>query len=130
MLKLLRNKKAQAIFGEYVLVIFIVIGVMTSMSVYFRRVIQARIHDARSYMIRDVKARAGGYYADGEANLYVEYEPYYANTASEIRAVQSDIETLVPGASTGKYTKTYSEIKRAQTISTTAPPKEADKEFP
>ena len=127
MLKTLRNTKAQAVMGEYVIVIFLVMAVMTSMTIYFKRAVQARIHDARDYMVTEVRERTAGIYT---GNLYREYEPYYSNTSATVFKV-TDHETMVQsGASSGIFRKVYDERTSVRVNSETAPPREFNRTTP
>jgi hypothetical protein len=127
MLKPLKNKSAQAISGEYALLIFLVLAVLGGMSVYFRRAIQARIHDARDYMISGVRVRTSGFY---DGNLYKEYEPYYSNTLANVDRRISDQTTLLPGDSSGIFRKEYDEGVSVVVNSTTAPPRDFERTTP
>ncbi|MCK5260181.1 MAG: hypothetical protein KAJ70_03885 [Candidatus Omnitrophica bacterium] len=127
MLKALKNTKAQAVTEEYTIVIFMVMAVLTVMTVYFKRVVQARIHDARDYMVTEVRARTDGIYT---GNLYREYEPYYGNTSGTVSRA-TDSETMVqPGASSGIFRKVYNERTSVWIHSETAPPREFDRTTP
>jgi len=125
MLRYLRNNSAQSVIGEYVLILFLIVGMMTAMTIYFRRTVQARIRDARHYMVETVRNRTGDYYNDV---LYHEYEPYYANTDSTVRHTMETNQYLLP---TGPQTTTgisrymVNEDTEVGTIGNTAPPKDA-----
>ncbi len=125
MFRYLKTNRAQAVSGEYVLVFFLVVGMMTAMTFYFKRAVQARIYDARNTMFNTVliRAKKTGYYT---GNLLAEYEPYYdVNRVSTI-VRKANIQTkLLPGASSGIFRKVSDEITAAQIGSETAPPKEA-----
>lgn len=127
MLRYLKNRRAQAVMGEYMLVIFLVLAVIVGMTIYFKRAVQARIHDARDYMVREVRTRTEGEFG---GNLYKEYEPYYSNVmAFVIRDVDHTTNILL-GESSGIFVKTINEVTRVQAISQTAPPKEFDRTTP
>jgi len=122
MLRALKNRNAQAVMGEYVVVIFLVMAVLTGMTVYFKRAVQARIYDARNYMIGEVRVRTAGLF---NGNLYKEYEPYYANVASTLYRTMDDRTTLMssgPAASSGIFRKVYNEETAARSNSLTLPP--------
>ena len=124
MLKGLRNNKAQAMMLEYSLIFFLVVGMITAMSLYFKRSMQARIRDARVYMFKTVQNRTAGYY---DGNLYVEYEPYYTNTVAMVARSELGNSTLLPspGKSSGIFRKLFTEETDVTTISITAPPRNA-----
>ena len=100
MLKNLQNKKAQAVMGEYMVLIGMVLAAIVVMTVYFKRAVQARVYDARNYMVSEVRSRAAGEY-DGD--LYFEYEPYYTNTETNISVDAVDETRLLPGGMTGIF---------------------------
>lgn len=109
--------------GEYVLVFFVVIGMATVMTIYFKRALQARIFDARNTMLNTVLNRTQGYYT---GNILIGYEPYYGNTVSTIIRQENTTTNLLPGATTGIFRKGIDETTAVQTQSQTAPPKDAD----
>ncbi len=126
MLKRFYNKKAQANFGEYLLTLFLVVGMMTGMTIYVKRALQARYYDARNTMVQTVRDEAAGYYI-GEVRT--EYEPYYANTEATVeRDILSKTE-LFEGTrekSAGIFKKTFNEMTSVQVLSETKPPKDSD----
>jgi len=123
MLRSINNRQAQAVVGEYVLVIFLVLTVIAGMTIYFKRGVQARIHDARDYMVSDVRQRTAGSY---NGVLYLHYEPYYMNTDATITRNTSHTTRLLPGASSGIFRKINTESTSVQTTSETAPPRDFD----
>ena len=78
MFKLLRNYRAQAIIGEYVLVFFVAIAAMTGVTILVRRALQGRIHDAQITMYQTVTGEVSNTFAVNGLILRTEYEPYYA----------------------------------------------------
>ena len=57
----IQSNRGQGIMSEYGLIFIIVVGMVTAMTVYVKRVIQARIFDARNYMVTlDVINNCGG----------------------------------------------------------------------
>ena len=127
MLKALKNKNAQAVMGEYVLVIFLVMAVLSAMTFYIRRAVHARIHDARDYMVREVRGRTAGAF---NGDLYKEYEPYYGNTAARISRRVDDETRVLPGASSGIFQKIYNETVAVRLNSETAPPRAFERTTP
>jgi hypothetical protein len=75
MLKLLKNNRGQNTAVEYVVTFFLVVGILSAMSVYIRRTIQGRMRDAQLYMAKTVAEAAPA----GNFTVPYEYEPYYAN---------------------------------------------------
>ncbi len=122
MLRNLNNRRAQAVIGEYVLVIFMVLGVITAMTVYFKRAVQARHYDALHYMVNDVRQRTAGIY-NGE--LYLHYEPYYTNTVAIVERSASSTTRVLSGGP-GIYQKVIDESTSVQVNSETAPPRDFD----
>ncbi|MBN1870028.1 MAG: hypothetical protein JW847_05580 [Candidatus Omnitrophica bacterium] len=121
MLRALKNRNAQAVMGEYVVVIFLVMAVLMAMTMYFKRALQARIHDARDYMVTEVRARSAGSF---NGDLYREYEPYYTNTLSNVaRAIEFETR-LLPSGSSGIFQKIFNEILSVSVNSETAPPRD------
>ncbi|MCK5081442.1 MAG: hypothetical protein KAR31_00915 [Candidatus Omnitrophica bacterium] len=127
MLRTLKNKDAQAVMGEYVLVIFLVMAVLIGMTAYFKRSMQARIHDARYYMVNEVRERTADVYV---GNLYKEYEPYYGNTVANVSRSIADETRVEPGASSGIFRKSYNEAVSVWVNSQTAPPRDFERTTP
>ena len=91
MVKISRTVKAQGISAEYVLMIFVVIAAIITMTTYVRRTIQGRIRDADMLMVM----RAAG--ASGNA-VQIEYEPYYVNSVTAVQAgVKEEEKTVTAG---------------------------------
>jgi hypothetical protein len=124
MLRAIRTNKAQAVLGEYVLVLFLVAGMITAIGVYFRRAIQARMFDARTTMLNTVIQRAQPYYAQDLSNeIHIAYEPYYGNMVSTVSQYSDSTFNLMQG---GASVKTIDDRFRVVTYSETAPPRDAD----
>lgn len=120
MLKRLSNNQAQTTLGEYLLVVLIIVGVLTTMGVYFRRALQARVYDATKYVRHETLNRTNGVF-NGE--IAYEYEPYYTQTQSLINTQTNQVEQLL---GRGMYKKTIDDSVVISTSEQTAPPKEAD----
>lgn len=125
MLRNLNTNKAQALLGEYVLVFFLVVGMITAMTIYIRRTLQGRIRDARFRMVDMVKKRTGNLYTG--TTILRSYEPYYANTESDVVRDFRDVQMLFASfnSSSGIYRKDLNQVTSARTNSTTASPKDA-----
>ncbi len=123
MLKTLKNNTAQIIFGEYVLVLFLIVAAATGMTVYFKRAIQARIHDATVLTAQTVTTTVPRNYYVG--NVYAQYEPYYLNTASGIEQTSFAQEKLLGSfnRTTGIFRKTTNDGTAVKTDSDTAAPR-------
>ena len=130
MLKLLRQNKAQAVMSEYLLIFFVTIGMISAMTIYFKRAVQARVYSARHFVVNDIAARiiSSGYYAGNIITLYTQYEPYYANTQSLVDRRTSSTETIVGDApgKTGIYRKAIDDYTRVMTNSRTSSTKFTD----
>lgn len=117
----INNIRGQAIVGEFALVIFMILATIVAMTVYFKRGVQARIYDARNYMVEEVRSRTAGSY-DGP--VLTEYEPYYVNTDATITRNVSDATSLSAGETSGIFGQTFNESTTADVVSETAPPSE------
>ena len=123
MFKNLHNNRAQATVGEYLLVFFLITGMITAMTIYFRRALQARAKDTRNYMFTEVAQRTQGVYS---GNFFVEYEPYYSRSDSVIFRDLSGNETLSEGGTTGIYQKDMDDFTSVRGKSRTLAPKDAE----
>ncbi|MCA9401296.1 MAG: hypothetical protein KC713_06690 [Candidatus Omnitrophica bacterium] len=123
MLNRLTNNQAAASFGEYALVIFVVLTVMTSMTVFFKRAISARIYSAKLFMLNEVYTEAKGAYV---GNLQVGYEPYYLSTDTNTARNIYNRSDLSKGGRAGKFSKEIDERTQVFSYSETLPPKDAD----
>ena len=120
MLKYLHNNRAQAVLGEYLLIFFIVAGMMTAMAIYFRRAIQARIYETRNDVFITVNRFGSGYYV---GNLALEYEPYYTNTLTSLSQFSFSETHILPVQNTsGIFRKNIDDTSVVRTTSQTAPP--------
>lgn len=92
-----KNNRGQGNAIEYAVVFFMVVAIVSGMSTYAKRSIQARVRGARNYMWVQVN----GVYNQaitGEP-MPVEYEPYYVKTKSikEEQTTQTEGVTTWPG---------------------------------
>ncbi len=112
--------------GEYVLNFFVAIGMVTAMTIYFKRAIQARMFDARNTMFNMIANRVQNYYSGN--TIFFQYEPYYGNTVSTVARQENAATNLLPspGLSSGIFRKTIDETTSIQTQSETAPPRDAN----
>ena len=125
MIQKLSNKRAQAVMGEYVLTFFIIITVMTTMTIFLKRTLQGRIRDARSEMGNIVATRAGGLYT---GLITTHYEPYYVNTVATVDRDSVSMQGLreSPGFSSGIFNQVFDERTIMNSVSVTAPPQLAN----
>jgi hypothetical protein len=101
--ELVMNNKGQAILSEYVMIFFVVIAAAVAMTTFIQRSLEARIHDARDFMI-DTVTNSGACDANcmnaaGLAGNQIpyEYEPYYTVTMSGVQQNQQDTTSAMPG---------------------------------
>ena len=121
MFKLFHNNKAQAITVQYVIIFFIVLGVIAAMSTYVQRALQGRIRDASIFMGRTVNEVYTG-------PIYVSYEPYYTNSES-LRDVDSQQTRQLYQSfplSSGIFQLDVNDTTVSQTATNQAPPRAAD----
>lgn len=123
MLKRFKNKKAQANVGEYVLVFFLIIGMVTAMTVYVKRSLQARLYDARN-LIKNMDKISDGTKIKTTpmlGNIVIAYEPYY--TVTEMNRVSTVEEkkdlSSYGSAKVGFFNKDINEQTSVQSISET-----------
>ena len=126
----LKNRKGQGITAEYTITFFLVVAIISSMTVYLRRSMQARIRNSYNYMMKSV---LDGYPSSARLRQYtngipVWYEPYYARVSSN-RVVDS-VETrrgfASPGFTSGVAEKEYDTSTTLRMLSNQAPPTMAD----
>jgi len=123
MLRKLKSKKAQAVSGEYILVFFLVVGMLSAMTLFVRRALQSRVRDTYQYVVNTVVDRTREHY-NGAYNF--QYEPYYLLTNAFVDRDDTVIYELKGGGTTGIFKKIVDGHVSAQTFSETAPPINAD----
>jgi len=111
-------RRAQ-VLSEYAITFFLIVAVISAMSVYVKRALQGRIYEARNTMIRTVNA------VSGNVAVPLEYEPYYVQTQSEVKRDSTENAMLLGGETPGVAIKDFLEKTQAQTNSVQLPPKEA-----
>lgn len=117
--------------GEYALLLFVVIGAITSMTIYLKRLLQARIRDSRQSMIatianyRYTDPASGGVYGYN-GSIYKEYEPYYGNRYSDVQIVENDNRILTQGLTTGISRQNIDHTTWSKTQSDQLPPGRSD----
>lgn len=116
----LKKSRAQATMTEYMVMIFIVVGMMTAMSAFIKRVLQGRVYDARNFAVNMIKEQTEGKY---RGPVYYAYEPYYANSTSIIDSKEAITSKLLGG---GASTREFDSDIITTSQSETAPPKMAD----
>ncbi len=126
MLRRFENEKAQMVAGEYVLVFFVVVAMLSGMTMYFRRAVQAKIRDAHSSIITTVRNRVGNIY--GGNDVFVQYEPYYRNSVTDTTTLFADTTAVLPSLplSSGIFRKDYNQTTFSNSVSFTVPAINAD----
>jgi uncharacterized protein (UPF0333 family) len=125
------DNKGQAILSEYVMIFFVVVAALVAMVTFIQRGFEARIHDARNFMV-DAVVNSGAcdvncLKATGAAGSKIpyEYEPYYAQILSDVGNNKQENT----GATTGNpqvlgaiYTKSVNEATTTISTSSQLPP--------
>ena len=94
-----RQRQGQSVIGQYAITFFVVIAMISVMTIYVRRGIQGRIYAAKKHMIETIRAGATG------VAIPDQYEPYYANKTSDKLLTQDNGS----GLKQGKYSQTTDE---------------------
>lgn len=109
MLKIFKNKKAQNT-AEYAILIALVVGGVIAMQTYAQRTLQGRLRDA-SVALRDQTKGI----AENNGATTLQYEPYYANTATNVDKTADKIQTKDDQTdSTLSYKKTDGYVDRTE----------------
>ena len=119
MIRKIKHNRAQ-ILGEYALILILAVVVLTTMTIYVRRVLQSRMYDARKYMMSVVKS------APHNGILKMEYEPYYTQTNAITDQSQDATADLLGGGHTGIYRKIFDDVTSVESNSIQLPPVNAD----
>jgi hypothetical protein len=137
-MKITKAHKGQTILPEYVVVFFVVIAALVTMSVFVQRAFQARARDAKLFMV-DTAAQ-GCQQADAastqawpiacqnaagiaQGNVAYEYEPYYGQINSDV--VQEGQESKELSANSA-FTKQMRHMTGVTSTSTQLPPGSAN----
>ena len=126
----LKNKKGQGMAAEYVITFFLVLAVVSSMSVYLRRSLQGRVRDSYNFMMQSV---LDGYAASERLPQYTDgipvwYEPYYALTSANrfINSTETRRGFASPGFTSGIAEKEYDTTTSLRAVSNQLAPAYAD----
>ena len=118
------NNKGQAILSEYVMIFFVVIAALVALTTFVQRGFEARIHDARNFMINSVTnsgaCDANCLQATG-GNIFYEYEPYYSIMAANVQKNQQDT-TGATQALGAVYTGSSNEATQTNSTDCQLPP--------
>ncbi len=117
------NNKGQAVFSEYVMIFFVVVAAAVAMTTFVQRGFEARVHDARKFMIDSASNALG-------SQIPYEYEPYYAQMLSDVGTNKQENTGATPSTvnwSIGAvYTKATNEATTTISTSKQLPPGCAD----
>jgi hypothetical protein len=97
-----------------------VLSAIVAMTVYFKRAVQAKIYDARNYMVNEVRDRTADEFS---GDLYTGYEPYYTQTSANVLRSARDETRILPGGTSGIFQKEYNESVSTVVASETLPPR-------
>ena len=149
LISMIRNRQGQTVIPEYVIMVFIGIGAMTAITVYVQRALQARAHDAQTYMIKEASQGCDANCLDAagatqhqhtitldhvpfntveaDRRFDNQYEPYYGQTSSAVKSDQQETKMLLaPGAGTaGIYRRVSGQVTQVNSVSTQLPPEAA-----
>ncbi len=109
-----RKSKGQVI-AEYAALIALVVASIVAMSFFVKRLLQARMADARDTMMSTVRSSYEGEIPD-------QYEPYYTQQNSQVSREINDQMNLLRGGRTGIYIKTFNETTTVNSQSVQLPP--------
>jgi len=93
------NNKGQSVISEYVMIFFVVIAAAVAMTVFVQRSFEARVHDARNFLINSANSAcdANCLQATGGTSIPYEYEPYYQQSAAIAGKYENDAKGEWPG---------------------------------
>ena len=119
-----RNKKGQAPISEYALIFAVILGMLLSIGVYFKRAVQARIKDTNAHMVETVRAQGG---LDMVGPVKAQYEPYYLESSSDVNRSSDTQQNYLSsfGTTDGIFQKSINESTYVNTNSSTLPAAEA-----
>jgi hypothetical protein len=126
------DNKGQAVLAEHVMVFFVVIAALVAMSTFVQRTFEARIDDARDYMINAVSNSSvcdANCVAASGGDIHHEYEPYYLQQLSDVQSNGTDKSGIMPGSATSIgaiYLKSIHEGTTTISTSCQLPPQCAD----
>ena len=92
------NNKGQSVLSEHVMVFFVVVAALVAMTTYVQRGFEARIDDAKNYMISAANSAcdANCQQATGK-HVSREYEPYYSQVISDSFHNEQDMNAETKG---------------------------------
>lgn len=117
-----RNRSYGQVFAEYAFVMVIIVSVISVMTIYIQRALQARIRDARNTVIKTI---ANNYNGVANYTIFYEYEPYYTQATTEAVNDSGEQASLLRGGTTGIFLKDFGSTVGVQTNSEQLPPRDA-----
>jgi hypothetical protein len=116
------NNKGQTVLSEHVMIFFVVVAALVAMTTIVQRGFEARIHDARNFMINSVMNNSvcDSNCVAATGNISYEYEPYYTQTIADTEHNEEDYKGATTGnsASIGAiYVNTMNEETKTISIS-------------
>ena len=122
-----RSQSGQSILSEHIMIFFVVIAVVAAITVYVQRALQARIHDARDYVISSVanSAVCDANCVRAAGNITAEYEPYYTQMTVQSQQNNDQSRTSMPGKAMvigAIYGKSFNEATQTGSVSCQQPP--------
>ena len=105
---------------------FVVVGMVSGMTLYFKRAVQARVRDAHNSVYYTIRNRVGTEYAGNR--VYIQYEPYYRISNSLTDRAYSDTAQVLPSLplSSGIFRKSVNQTTITNSQAITLPPINAD----
>jgi hypothetical protein len=117
------NNKGQTVLSEHVMIFFVVVAALVTMTTFVQRGFEARIHDARNFMINSVMNNnvcdSNCMAATGN-QIGNEYEPYYTQLISDTERNEEEYKGATqgsPAAIGAIYVNTMNEESKTFSIS-------------
>ncbi|MBF0511592.1 MAG: hypothetical protein HQL13_04595 [Candidatus Omnitrophica bacterium] len=119
------DNKGQSIMSEHVMIFFVVIAALSAMTLFVQRAFEARVHDAHTYLIKQVNSACDANCQMAANGIGYEYEPYYTRTLSFVAQNSEDMSTIQKGheaSFTSVYGRSYHQKTSATVNSSQLPP--------
>jgi hypothetical protein len=113
----LRNQRGVTAVAEHAITILLVVATLIAMTAYVRRSLQARVRDARHYMIQTINSACVDTIEPGTQvrkgcrtaaninglNMSEQYEPYYTHTSAAIEQDRTNYKRLFASSGVGNF---------------------------
>ena len=109
------SKRGQAVSGEYVVSVFIVVGALMLVSVFIKRTFQARARDITAATADQASKVLG-------KKVSQEYEPYYTASAANTDTATGDTVRFGTFAGNAIFNQTTNMSRGTQGVSAQCPP--------